>query len=109
MSMSMRRFTGKPRSHGRALYRLVQFRSSAQNTEDAPAMAAGIEGKLWDMADVVALIDAREGAPKMRGPYQKHGSCRNCGLLIGYHHLQDDKCSVKDCACQGYSAQEISH
>jgi hypothetical protein len=37
----------------------------------SPAMAAGVSDRLWDMADVVALIDAREVAPKKRGPYRK--------------------------------------
>lgn len=36
-----------------------------------PAMAAGLTDKLMSMEDVVALIDAREGAPRKRGPYRK--------------------------------------
>jgi hypothetical protein len=36
----------------------------------SPAMAAGIESRLWLMEDVAALIDAREGAPKKRGTYK---------------------------------------
>ena len=37
----------------------------------APAMAAGISDRLWDMADIVKLIDT--AAPKLgrRGPYKK--------------------------------------
>jgi len=34
-------------------------------------MAAGISDKLWSMDDVVALMEAREAAPKKRGPYKK--------------------------------------
>jgi hypothetical protein len=37
----------------------------------SPAMAAGLTDKLWGMEDIVALIDANEGAPKKRGPYKK--------------------------------------
>ena len=37
----------------------------------APAMAAGISTRLWEMADIVALIDAAAGEPKKRGPYKK--------------------------------------
>ena len=36
----------------------------------SPAMAAGIETRLWSMEDVVALIDAAEGEPKKRSPYK---------------------------------------
>ena len=38
-----------------------------------PAMAAGVVDKLWDMKDVVALIDAAAPEPGKRGPYKKRG------------------------------------
>jgi hypothetical protein len=41
--------------NGCALRALVQLRS-----HKTPAMAAGIEKRLWSMEDVVALIDARD-------------------------------------------------
>jgi hypothetical protein len=37
----------------------------------SPAMAAGIETRFWDMSDIVALIDAREAAPKRPATYRK--------------------------------------
>jgi hypothetical protein len=37
----------------------------------SPAMAAGIEVRLWHMSDVVALIDACEAPAQKRGPYAK--------------------------------------
>jgi hypothetical protein len=36
-----------------------------------PAMAAGLVDKVLKMADVVALIDAANPAPAIRGPYKK--------------------------------------
>jgi transcription antitermination factor NusG len=36
-----------------------------------PAMAAGVTDKVWDIADLVAMIKAMEPAPAKRGPYQK--------------------------------------
>ena len=34
-------------------------------------MAAGLTDKLMGFEDIVALMDAREGPPKKRGPYRK--------------------------------------
>ena len=37
-----------------------------------PAMAADVTGKLWEIADIVALIEAKEAEkPVVRGPYKK--------------------------------------
>ena len=48
-------------------YNFVRIHRTLRMT---PAMAAGIETRLWSMEDIVALIDAREEAPKARGPYK---------------------------------------
>jgi IS1 family transposase len=40
----------------------------------APAMAAGISTRLWEMADIVKLVNDAVGAPKKRGPYKKRGA-----------------------------------
>jgi len=40
----------------------------------SPAMAAGIETRLWDMSDIVALIDAREEALKRPATYRKRAA-----------------------------------
>ncbi len=37
-------------------------------------MAAGVTDRLWNMGDIVALIDTREVPPKKRGPYKKKGA-----------------------------------
>ena len=39
-----------------------------------PAMAAGLTSKLMSMEDVAALIEARQEAPKKRGPYKKRST-----------------------------------
>lgn len=40
----------------------------------SPAMAAGVSDRLWDMEDVVALIDAAAPQQGSRGPYKKRES-----------------------------------
>lgn len=81
MRMSMRRFTRltnafskKLNNHCHALalyyvwYNFIRIHKSLRTT---PAQAAGLTDQVLDMADVVAMIDARAGAPKKRGPYKK--------------------------------------
>ena len=81
MRMGMRRFTRltngfskKIENHEYALaiyfmhYNFVRIHTSLRVT---PAMAAGVSEKLWSLEDMVALIEAREPAPKKRGPYKK--------------------------------------
>ena len=36
-----------------------------------PAMAAGVTTRLWDVEDIVKVIDDAEAAPRKRGPYNK--------------------------------------
>jgi IS1 family transposase len=50
-----------------AFYNFVRIHKTLEVT---PAMAAGISDRLWSMDDIVALVDAREGAPKKRGTYE---------------------------------------
>jgi hypothetical protein len=45
-----------------------------QSLRVSPAMAAGVTDKLWSLADMVALIEAREEAPKKRGLYKKRAA-----------------------------------
>src|SRR3984893_4613675 len=80
MRMSMRRFTRLTNGFSKklqnheymvALYALwYNFVRIHKTLRTSPAMAAGIESRLWSMEDVVALIDAREGEPKKRGTYK---------------------------------------
>ncbi len=81
MRMHMRRFTRRTNAfskkfenhyHALALYFMfynwVRIHKTLRVT---PAMAAGLTDKLMSMEDVAALIDAREGAPRKRGPHKK--------------------------------------
>ena len=35
-----------------------------------PAMAAGVTDRLWEIADIVALVEAADARPTKRGPYK---------------------------------------
>jgi hypothetical protein len=41
-----------------------------QAVKMSPAMAAGVETRLWEMVDIVKIIDAAEPAPKLHGSYK---------------------------------------
>jgi hypothetical protein len=50
-------------------YNFARIHASLRMT---PAMAAGVTDKLWEIADIVALIEAKEAEkPVVRGPYKK--------------------------------------
>lgn len=80
--MHMRRFTRltngfskKAEAHANAValhfmyYNFVRIHASLRVT---PAMAAGVTDKLWEIADIVALIETKEAEkPAVRGPYKK--------------------------------------
>jgi IS1 family transposase len=85
MRMHMRRFTRltnafskKVENHEYAValhamyYNFVRIHSKLRVT---PAMAAGVADRLWEVSDIVALVEAVEAAaaPKKRGPYKKAG------------------------------------
>ena len=36
-------------------------------------MAAGVTDRLWDVSNIVALVEAREALPAKRGSYKKRG------------------------------------
>ena len=51
-----------------AYYNFVKVHKTLRMT---PAMAAGVTDKLWEMSDLVAVMEATEEAPKARGPYKR--------------------------------------
>ena len=83
MRMHMRRFTRltngfskKVEAHANAValhFMYYNFCRIHKTLRVTPAMAAGIADKLWDVKDLVALIEAKEAseAPKLRGPYKR--------------------------------------
>jgi len=81
MRQNMRRFTRLTAGHSKkaanhlhmlALYfTFYNFVKRHTSLRMSPAMAAGIETKLWEMSDIVALVDARTPVPGLRGPYKK--------------------------------------
>ncbi len=82
MRMHMHRFTHltngfskKVEAHANAValhfmyYNFVRIHKPLRVT---PAMAAGVTDKLWEITDIVALIEAKEAEkPVARGPYKK--------------------------------------
>ena len=80
MRMHMRRFTRltnafskkiENHAHSMALfttyYNFVRIHKTLRVT---PAMAAGVTDKLWEVSDIVALLEAIEPKPGKRGPYK---------------------------------------
>jgi IS1 family transposase len=83
MRQHMRRFTRLTAAHSKKFanhchslalyftyYNFVKVHSTLRMS---PAMAAGIETRLWEMSDIVAIMDARETAPKRPATYRKAG------------------------------------
>lgn len=81
MRMHMRRFTRltngfskKVENHVYAValhFMYYNFVKVHQTLKVTPAMEAGLTDRLWDVADLVELIDENEDSPKKRGPYKK--------------------------------------
>lgn len=86
MRMHMRRFTRltnafskKVENHAHAValhfmyYNFVRVHGKLRTS---PAMAAGVTDRLWEVADIVALVEKAEAesAPKVRGPYKKRSA-----------------------------------
>lgn len=81
MRMHMRWLTGltdgfskKVENHAYAValhvmyFNFVRLHTTLRTT---PAMAAGIAAHLWEIGDIVKLIEATEAKPAKRGPYKK--------------------------------------
>lgn len=84
MRMHMRRFTRltnafskKVENHAHAValhsmyYNFVRIHKTLRVT---PAMAAGVTDTLWDIEDIVKLLEANDPQPGKRGPYKRRVS-----------------------------------
>lgn len=85
MQMRMRRFTRLTNGFSKKVenhefnvalhfmyYNFVRVHSSLRCT---PAMAAGVTDRLWEVSDIVALVETAEAKqPRKRGPYKKRAS-----------------------------------
>ena len=80
--MSMRRFTRltnafskKIDAHGTrlpgALLRVLQLHPDPQDASAHAGYGSGLTDQLWNMEDIVALIDARESATKSAAPIKR--------------------------------------
>jgi hypothetical protein len=52
-------------------YNFVRIHKTLRVT---PAMAAGVSDRLWEVSDIVALLEATEATPGKRGSYKKEAA-----------------------------------
>ena len=81
MRMSMRRFTRltnafskkvENHAHSVALHFMhYNFCRIHQTLGVTPAMEAGVTERLWEVSDIVKLVEDAQPKPKKRGPYKK--------------------------------------
>ena len=84
MRMHMRRFTRLTNAFSKKFqnhmhmvalytvwYNIIRIHKSLRVT---PAMAAGLSKTVWDMADLVRIMDERAPKPGPRGPYKNRNS-----------------------------------
>ena len=56
---------------GRGIARHIRNLRIHKALRVTPAMQGGISDKLWEVADIVALVEMAEAKPAKRGPYRK--------------------------------------
>jgi hypothetical protein len=52
-------------------YNFVKIHSTLRTS---PAIAAGVSKMLWEIGDIVKLVEAAEAKPSKRGPYKKRAA-----------------------------------
>ena len=65
---------GAKRSRVKPLKFQTEALPRVQGPHVAPAMAAGVSKTLWEIEDIVKLVEAAEAKPAKRGPYTKRGA-----------------------------------
>ena len=81
MRMSMRRFTRltnafskKVENHAHSValhFMFYNFCRIHKSLRVTPAMAAGVTDRLWEIEDIIRIVDDAAPAPAKRGPYKK--------------------------------------
>jgi hypothetical protein len=81
MRMHMRRFTRlangfskkiENHTHQAALhFHVLQFRPHPSDVADDARVAAGVSDRLWEIGDIVSLVEANDPKPVRRGSYKK--------------------------------------
>ena len=59
---------------GHSVGRRFDLCQSGGKREAPPAMAAGVSGRLWEIGDIVKLVEDGEPKPGKRGPYNKRNA-----------------------------------
>ena len=83
-------FSKKVENHAHSMalfttyYNFVRIHKSLRVT---PAMAVGVSDRLWEVADIVALVEDAEVPAKKRGPYRKRADVD----LASPSSLRDDR------------------
>jgi hypothetical protein len=70
-------FSKKVENHAWAValhFMYYNFVRIHQTLKVTPAMQAGVTGKLWEMSDIVALVEANEPKSGRRAPYKKQAA-----------------------------------
>ena len=53
--------------------------------KDQRAMAAGVSDRLWEIGDIVKLVEDAEAAPGKRGPYRAYPVETHTHYMLGVH------------------------
>jgi hypothetical protein len=94
MRMHMRRFTRLTNAFSKKLenhvaavalhFMFYNFVRIHQTLRVTPAMAAGVSDKVWEIADIVRLVEERERAVREERAAQRFNSMSRIGPALGH-------------------------